>query len=61
MIYQLKFHKRFLEHIEIHKRAGNKILVKKVEALIAELKEHPRTGIGKPEQLKYFSEEIWSL
>jgi toxin YoeB len=42
----------------MHKKAGNKILVKKIETLIAEIKEHPRTGMGKPEQLRYFSEEI---
>ncbi|MCL1943385.1 MAG: Txe/YoeB family addiction module toxin [Candidatus Azobacteroides sp.] len=44
----------------MHKKAGNKILVKKIETLIAEIREHPRTGMGKPEQLRYFSEEIWS-
>jgi len=60
MNYRLKFHKRFIEHIEMHKKAGNKLFIKKIENLITELKEHPRTGTGKPEQLKYFSEEIWS-
>ncbi|MDR0295410.1 MAG: Txe/YoeB family addiction module toxin [Prevotellaceae bacterium] len=60
MNYRLKFHKRFVEHIEMHKKAGNKVLVKKVETLIVELREHPRSGTGKPEQFKYFSEEIWS-
>ena len=53
MTYCLKLHKRFLEHVEIHKRAGNKILIKKIETLITEIKEHPRTGTGKPEQLKH--------
>jgi toxin YoeB len=59
-MYRLTFHKRFLEHIEMHKKAGNKILIKRIENLIAEIKEHPRNGTGKPEQLKYFSDEIWS-
>jgi len=60
MTYCLKLHKRFLEHVEIHKRAGNKILIKKIETLITEIKEHPRTGTGKPEQLKHFTNDIWS-
>jgi toxin YoeB len=60
MIYRLKFHKRFIEHIEMHKKAGNKVLIKKIEMLINEIKEHPRAGTGKPEPLRYFSEEIWS-
>ena len=60
MTYRLKFHKRFIEHIEKHKKAGNKILVKKIEALITEIREHPRTGTGKPEQLKHFPDETWA-
>lgn len=60
MTYRLKLHPRFLRHIEMHKKAGNKILVRKTESLIAEIREHPRTGTGKPEQLRYYSEEIWS-
>ena len=60
MIYRLKFHSRFLEHIEMHKKAGNKILLKKIENLVSEVRTHPRVGTGKPEQLKYFEGEIWS-
>jgi toxin YoeB len=60
MSYRLKFHPRFIQHIEMHKKAGNKALLRKTEALIAEIRAHPRTGTGKPESLRYYSEEIWS-
>ena len=33
---------------------------KKLESLIEELKVHPTTGTGKPEQLKGTSEPTWS-
>jgi len=28
--------------------------------LVRDTAEHPRDGIGKPERLKYFEEEVWS-
>jgi toxin YoeB len=28
--------------------------------LVRDTSEHPREGIGKPERLKYFEEEVWS-
>lgn len=28
--------------------------------LVRDTSEHPRAGIGKPERLKYFEEEVWS-
>ena len=34
--------------------------VKKLAKLIAELREHPRTGTGQVEQLKHFKNETWS-
>ena len=43
---------------KIH-HSGNKSLIKKVETMFLELSEHPYTGTGKPEQLKYYS-NIWS-
>ena len=32
----------------------------KVAKLLQELREHPRTGTGQVEQLKYYKEETWS-
>ena len=41
-------------------KSGNKSDIKKVEIFFRELEEHPRTGTGMPEHLKYFDGEIWS-
>ena len=38
----------------------DKILFKKLKSLLQELEEHPRSGTGHPEQLKYFDSDIWS-
>ena len=40
------------------KVAGQKIIVDKIYDLIDELKEHPKTGTGKPKYLKY--EKCWA-
>lgn len=34
--------------------------IKKLEKLLEELREHPRTGTGQVEQLKHYKEETWS-
>ena len=35
-----------------HQKSGNKKLVQKIFTLLDEMSEHPRSGTGKPEQLK---------
>jgi toxin YoeB len=42
-------------------KSGDVGSIKKIKKLVEELKEHPRSGTGKPEQLKgYKDREIWS-
>ena len=41
-------------------KSGDKKALKKLHLLIAELKEHPQTGTGKPEQLKHYKIPTWS-
>ncbi|REG94563.1 Txe/YoeB family addiction module toxin [Algoriphagus antarcticus] len=60
MIFEIEFTSEALEDIEKLKKTGNKALVKKVFILIQELKEHPETGTGKPEKLKYNQQNTWS-
>ena len=49
------------ENIKLHLKSGNKKLASKIVELLGELIEHPRSGTGKPEQLRGFSDrEIWS-
>ena len=48
------------EDIKKFEKAGNKIILNKINNLINELKEHPRTGTGHPEQLKGYDGKRWS-
>ena len=43
-----------------HKKSGNKQNLFKISKIIEELREHPYTGIGKPEQLKYNLQGLWA-
>jgi len=60
MSYRLDFTKLAQEHIAFHKKAGNKSLLNKIAVLLIELTEHPFTGTGKPEPLKYKLSGMWS-
>ena len=48
------------EHLDVHIKAGNKKLLKRIDKLLQELSEHPETGTGKPHLLKYKKVGIWS-
>ncbi|HEY8782588.1 MAG TPA: Txe/YoeB family addiction module toxin [Mucilaginibacter sp.] len=41
-------------------KSGDKASVKKVENIISELYDHPETGIGKPERLRFGLSGYWS-
>jgi toxin YoeB len=60
MKYTLVFSEIALADIEMHKKSGNKALLKKLETLLNELMEHPKTGTGKPEKLKHQMSGIYS-
>lgn len=46
--------------LEYWKKAGNKAIMNKITALLKDISEHPYTGIGKPEPLKYELAGKWS-
>jgi toxin YoeB len=46
--------------LDSHIKAGNKLHLRKIYALFEELKEHPKTGTGKPKPLKYEQAGLWS-
>ncbi len=58
--YHLDFSKQAKKDIDFHKKSGNKTVLKKLLVLLNELAEHPFTGAGKPEQLKYNLAGLWS-
>lgn len=60
MSYRLDFTKQAQRDIDFHKRSGNKAVLKKLLTLLEELSEHPFTGTGKPEALKYDLAGLWS-
>ena len=60
MRYKLDFTFQAQNDIAFHKKAGNKIVLKKLFVLLSELSEHPHTGTGKPEPLKHNLTGIWS-
>lgn len=60
MTYELDFTKNALKDIEFHKKSGDKVLLQKLAQLLNELCEHPETGTGQPEKLKYNYSGYWS-
>ena len=45
---------------EYWKESGNKTIMNRITALLKDIVEHPYTGIGKPEPLKYDLAGKWS-
>lgn len=57
---EIKFLPRAEEDLEYWKQTGNKRIMKRISALLADILEHPFTGIGKPEPLKGEQHSLWS-
>ena len=53
MAYHVELTADALDDIEDHRRAGRKKVLNKLYTLLAELEVHPRSGTGRPEQLRY--------
>ena len=60
MSYQLNFSQQAQNDISFYRKTGNKIVLKKLLTLLTEISEHPYTGTGKPEALKYSFAGLWS-
>ena len=54
------FAPKALEDLQYWKKSGNKIIQKKIKALILAIQKNPFEGIGKPEQLKHNLSGLWS-
>ena len=57
---EIKFLPRAEEDLEYWKQIGNKRIMKRISALLADILEHPFSGIGKPEPLKGEQHDLWS-
>lgn len=53
MKYTLQFSPRALADLEKIKKSGDQARIKKLRQILDELTEHPLTGIGNPERLRY--------
>lgn len=53
MSYTLEFSANALEDLEKHKKTGDQPVLKKIQRLLNELREHPATGTGQSEKLKH--------
>lgn len=60
MGYHLDFTDKVKEDIANHRKAGNKAVLKKLFTLLEELEQHPYSGTGRPESLKYELSGMWS-
>ena len=47
-------------HLRDWQRSGQIIALKRIERILIELSQHPYSGIGSPELLKYNLSELWS-
>ena len=59
-VYKITFSDHALKDLELHRKSGNKVVLNKIDKLLNELTQHPKTGTGHPEILKHSSEEIYS-
>ena len=60
MKYHLTFEKKALLDIKQIAKSGRKVDAQKIEKILEELKKHPSTGTGSPEQLKHQLSGYWS-
>jgi toxin YoeB len=58
--YIIEYTETVIKQLRQHKKVGDKATLKKIDVLINELKIHPKTGTGKPEQLKHKLQGYWS-
>ena len=57
---EIIYQKQALQDLDYWKTSGNKQVQKKITELLNDIVQHPFTGIGKPEPLKYQLQGCWS-
>ena len=57
---EIKFLPKAEEDLKYWKETGNKRIMKRITTLLADILDHPFTGIGKPEPLKGNQHGLWS-
>jgi toxin YoeB len=59
-MYKIEILPQADKDIRAYQKAGNNGALKKIQDIIKELRIHPASGKGKPEQLKYELKGYWS-
>ena len=59
MSYKIAFTPQAMEDYN-YRKSTNPKMTEKIKLLLRELQDHPFTGIGKPEPLKYQFSGVWS-
>ncbi len=57
---EIIFQPAALEDLAYWKQSGNKAVQNKIAKLLQDMREHPYSGIGKPEPLRYQLSGMWS-
>ena len=58
--YRVRISKEAEKDLKKLYKSGRTLDIGKVEFFFKEIKEHPKIGLGFPEQLKHHSGEVWS-
>ena len=58
--YKIELTETAVEDISNYLKHGDNVSFNKIQSLIDELSMHPRTGTGKPEELKHSLSGYWS-
>jgi toxin YoeB len=59
-VFHIKYQDKVQKDVKKHQKSGNKIYLNKIDELFNELRVRPKTGTGKPEQLKYYKIPTYS-
>ena len=57
---EVVFKGKAIEDIKFWKKSGQKTIQNKISKLIDDILQHPYSGLGKPEALKYELTGLWS-
>ena len=57
---EIRFTKEALDDLSYWKKIGNKQILSKIESLLVDIAEHPFSGIGKPEALRFELAGHWT-
>ncbi|WP_386688859.1 Txe/YoeB family addiction module toxin [Lonepinella sp. MS14437] len=59
-MFEISYSEKFFSGVAGYKKSGQQQALKKINALLQELAQHPTTGTGKPERLKGYDGEVYS-